>query len=131
MNKQSVGKKKSTKGAISTVSKGRILERIAALMHDQPNITVKLNQRLPPLSSKGIKREIDILLVCDIAGYPVRMAIECKNEDKPIGSPKIDAFVGKLQYVGIPPQYGIFISANGYTIGAIERAKAAGMRVLT
>ena len=59
------------------------------------------------------------------------MAIECKNENKPIDSPKIDAFVGKLQYVGIPPQHGIFIAATGYTTGAIERASAAGMRVLT
>jgi Restriction endonuclease len=124
--------KKGANGTTSTVSKGRILERIAALMHDQPNVTVKLNQRLPPIDGKGRqRREIDILLTCDVAGYPVRMAIECKNEDKPIGSPKIDAFVGKLEYVGIPPQHGIFISSTGYTTGAIERATGAGMRTLT
>ena len=132
MKNQSSDKKKGANGTTSTVSKGRLLERIAALMHDHPNVTVKLNQRLPPVDGKGRqRREIDILVTCDVAGYPVRMAIECKNEDKPIGSPKIDAFVGKLQYVGIPPQHGIFISATGYTTGAIERASAAGMRVLT
>src|SRR5947209_2350303 len=127
MTKQSSSKKDS-KGTASTVSKGKIVERIAALMHDQPGITVELNRRLLPLNGKGVKREIDVLLTGTIANYRVQMAIECKNENAPIGSPMIDAFVGKLQYVGIPPQQGIYISASGYTIGAIERATAAGMR---
>lgn len=132
MKKQPGGTKKDANGTTSTVSKGKILERIAALMHDQPNVTVKLNQRLPPMNGKGRqKREIDVLLTGDIAGYPIRMAIECKNEKKPIGSEKIDAFAGKLKYVGIPPQQGIFISPTGYTKGAIERATADGIKTLT
>jgi hypothetical protein len=123
--------KKKTGGTASTVSKGKIVERIAALMHDQPGVTVERNRRLPPVSGKGIKREIDVLLTATVAGYVVQMAIECKNEVTAIGSPMIDAFVGKLQYVGIPPQQGIYVSASGYTTGAIERAKAAGVRTLT
>jgi hypothetical protein len=123
--------KKKTGGTASTVSKGKIVERIAALMHDQPGVIVERNRRLPPVSGKGIKREIDVLLTATVAGYAVQMAIECKNEATAIGSPMIDAFVGKLQYVGIPPQQGIYVSASGYTTGAIERAKAAGVRTLT
>ncbi len=115
----------------STVSKGKIVERIAALMHDQPGVRVERNRRLPPVGGQGIKREIDVLLTATVAGYAVQMAIECKNEATAIGSPMIDAFVGKLQYVGIPPQQGIYVSASGYTTGAIERAKAAGVRTLT
>ncbi len=122
---------KNTNGATSTVSKGKIVERIAALMHDQSGVTVECNRRLPPVGGKGVKREIDVLLTANVAGYQVQMAIECKNEATAIGSPMIDAFVGKLQYVGIPPQQGIYISASGYTVGALERAKAAGMRTLT
>jgi hypothetical protein len=94
--------KKKTGGTASTVSKSKIVERIAALMHDQPGITVQRNRRLPPVGGKGIKREIDVLLTASVAGYAVQMAIECKNEATAIGSPMIDAFVGKLQYVGIP-----------------------------
>lgn len=123
--------KKKTGGTASTVSKGKIVERIAALMHDQPGITVERNRRLPPVGGKGIKRKIDVLLTASVAGYAVQMAIECKNEATAIGSPRIDAFVGKLQYVGIPPRQGIYVSASGYTAGAIERAKAEGMRTLT
>ncbi len=123
--------KKRAPGTTSTVSKGKIVERIAALMHDQPGVTVERNRRLSPVGGQGIKREIDVLLTGTLAGYRVQMAIECKNEATAIGSPMIDAFVGKLQYVGIPPQQGIYISASGYTTGAIERAKAAGMKTLT
>jgi len=67
------------------------------------------------MGAKGKKREIDVLLTRDVAGYLVRLAIECKNEGKPIGAKEIDAFIGKLQYVGIPVQHGIFVSASGYT----------------
>jgi Restriction endonuclease len=63
----------------------------------------------------GRKREIDVLLTRSIAGIPVSIAIECKNEAKKIGSPKIDAFVGKPQHVGIPPQFGIYVSTSDYT----------------
>ncbi len=80
-------------------------------MHDHPGVTVERNRRLPPASGLGGKREIDVLITAIVAGYPVQMAVECKNE--------ADAFIGKLQHVGIPPQQGIYISANGYTTGAI------------
>lgn len=108
-----------------------MVERIVALMHDQPGVTVERNRFLLPVSGEGRKREIDVLLICTVSGYPVQKAIECKNEKPPIDSPKIDAFVGKLQHVGIPPQYGIYISASGYTNDAIKRAKTAGMRTVT
>lgn len=131
MVKRTSNEKKTANGKASTVSKGRVLERIAALMHAQSGVTVKNNQFLSPLSGKGRKREIDILLTGTLAGYPVRMAIECKNEKTSIGAPKIDAFIGKLSYLGIPPQYGIYISASGYTTAAIEEAMSVGMKVLT
>src|SRR6266851_1390254 len=125
--------KSSQKGGASssTVTKGRIVERIAALMHDQPGVTVQRNQYLPPVGRKGKKREIDVLITAVVAGYSVRMAMECKNEARAIDSPSIEAFAAKLQDVGIPPQHGIFVSASGYTADAVERAKTVGMRTLT
>jgi len=119
------------KASSSTVTKGRIVERIAALMHDQPGVTVKRNQYLPPVGRKGKKREIDVLITAVVAGYPIRMAMECKNEARAIDSPSIEAFAGKLQDVGIAPQHGIFVSASGYTADAVERARTVGVRALT
>lgn len=61
----------------------------------------------------------------------MRIAFECKNERPPIGVQKIDEFVGKLKDVGIPLQNGVYVSASGYTEGAIERAQKEGIRVFT
>ncbi len=127
MAKQSQGRK----GANSTTAQGRIVERIVALMHEQPGVTVERNKYLPPVSGKGRKREIDILITGDLAGSPIQIAIECKDEAQAIGSPKIDAFVGKLQYLGIFSRQSIYVSTHGYTTGAIETAEKAGIRLLT
>lgn len=114
----------------STVSKGRMVEAIVASMHQEPGVSVQRNVRLPPARVKGAKREIDVLLTRDMSGYPVRIAIECKNELKPIGAKEIEAYCGKLDYLGIPVQHGIFVSASGYTTQALEVAEHAGLRLL-
>ena len=57
------------------------------------------------------------------------MAIECKNRGA-VGAPDIDAYVGKLQDVGIPSQLGIFVSVGRFTSGALDRARDAGVRTL-
>jgi hypothetical protein len=111
--------------------KGRLVEQVVAKLHETPGVTVQRNVRLLPKGGKGTKREIDILLTSVVAGYSIHIAIECKNEDKAIQAPAIDAFVGKLQYVGIPVQQGIFVASRGFTRGAIERAAAAGIRTFT
>lgn len=35
------------------------------------------------LEERLLKREIDVLLTTEVSGYPVRLALECKNESKP------------------------------------------------
>lgn len=114
----------------STLEKGRLVEHIAARMHQTPGLKVETHVFLPARGTTGRKREIDVLLTSEFAAFPVRVAIECKNEKERIGSERIDAFIGKLDDVGIPPQQGIYISASGYTRDAIERATAAGIRPL-
>lgn len=132
MSSKSSRRRRSRKKNTST-KKGRVVEKIVAMLHDWPNVKVERNVYLPALGNSSRRREIDVLLTTEVVGYPVRIAIECKNEKKPIGSPAIDAFVGKLQDVGIPTQHGIFVSASGFTSrggAAIARAKEAGIRAL-
>ena len=113
-----------------TSRKGHIVEQIVAKLHETPNILIETRAMLTPLVGKGRKREIDILISTDVAGYPVRIAVECKNEARPILETAIDAFFGKLTDIGIPTQYGIFVSTSRYTQGAERRAKAAGIKLL-
>ncbi len=112
------------KGKRSTTAKGRLFETIVAGMYNEPDVKMEQNVYLDARcrgNKKRKKREIDILITGCIAGQPVRIAIECKNWSKKVGSPDIDGFIGKLSDVGIP--IGIYVSASGYTPDAIEYAK--------
>jgi len=114
----------------STTAKGRMLESIVASMHKAPGTKVETNVFLRPRDGNGRGREIDVLLTSEVSGYPIRVAIECKNYEKPLGVGEIDKFIGKLDHVGIPKCLGIFVSASRYTKGAINRAAEAGVRLL-
>lgn len=121
-------KYKAPKG--STRAKGDIVEEIVASMHQMPGITVERNVFLPAKDGGERVREIDVLLSSQVAGYPVRVAIECKNQKKPIEVADISEFVGKLLDVGIPSQHGIYVSKSRYRSGAMLHAKSASIQAL-
>ena len=112
----------------STREKGDILEKIVAEMHEVLGIKIERNQFLPSVDGSGRTREIDVLITSQVAGFPVRIAIECKNEKKTTDIERIDAFIGKLQDIGIPVQHGVFVSTSRYASGSIEHAKRVGIR---
>ena len=72
-----------------------------------------------------------MLVIGQLAGHEAQIAFECKNESTHIGVGKMDAFIGKLNHIGIPTRHGVYVSASGYTDGAIERAKDAGVKTFT
>jgi hypothetical protein len=111
-------------------ARGHLLEEIAALLHRGMGVDVEMRVKLPACHDPSRLREIDVLLSSQVAGYPVRFAIECKNERKRTTTGQIDSLLSKLQDVGIPVQAGIYISAAGYTKDAIRRAKKEGLRLL-
>lgn len=99
------------------------------MLHDLPGIKVERNVQLPPIhGDKTRRREIDVLLTGYLAGYPVRIAFSCKNERKKITPGAIGEFIDELDDVGIPTHHGIFVCVNGYTSGALDRAKEKGVR---
>ena len=123
----SAGNKDSKRAA----RKGNLLEEIAAKLHTSPGVKVERRVMLPPVNERFVKkREIDVLITASVLGYSVQMAIECKNESRTIEPEYVDAFVGKLQYVGIPVRHGIFVSRSAYSQGAKERANEAGITLL-
>jgi hypothetical protein len=101
------------------------------MLHDMPGVKVERNVFLPPVhGDQTRKREIDMLVTATVADYPVRIAFSCKNESKKIDPGKVGEFIDELDDVGIPPQHGIFVCVNGYTRGALDRAKQKGIRTL-
>lgn len=112
-------------------TKGRLLEAIVASMHDVPGAQIRQNVKLPVVGSDMSRRsEIDVLIDGAVAGYPIRIAIECKNEKAVVDTPKVNTFLAKLDDVGIPRQHGVLISIKGFTRGALERARKEGLRTL-
>jgi hypothetical protein len=111
------------------IAKGRLLEAIVAMMHDYSGVKVEKNVELPAThSTKGRKREIDVLLTSEVAGYTVRIPIACRNESTKVEVGDIGEFVDLLNDIGIPSQQAIFVSVKGFRRGALERAKELGIK---
>lgn len=111
-------------------AKGNVLEDLVALLHETGTGRPEARVRLPATSDPQRMREIDVLLRHQIAGDPVLLVFECKNERDPVGAEYVDAFFGKLYDIGVPPSQGIFVSPIGYTRGALGRAAACGIKLL-
>jgi len=110
--------------------KGKLLERIIAALYESRGITIEKNVHYPTTDGERT-REIDIVLRANIEGLPVEYVFQCKNEASPLDVNKIGEFVGVLKDIGVPTKYGIFVSVNGFTEGAIAYARKIGIRTLT
>ncbi|VIO68828.1 hypothetical protein CI1B_23780 [Bradyrhizobium ivorense] len=116
---------------MSNKIKGRLLEDLVAMLHAAPGVTVETRRKLPVIrGNRKRKREVDVLITADVAGYPVHIAIGCKNESKPLDTDAVDNFAGILEDTGIPLQQGILVSAKGYTADARDAAAARRIRTL-
>jgi hypothetical protein len=109
--------------------KGNLLEDVVARLHESRAGKVETRVKVPALGSSR-EREVDVLITQQVVGYPVRLAIECKNEQDPVGVGRIGEFIDKLNDVGIPVAQGIFVTPVGYTADARGRAEKAGIRLL-
>lgn len=112
----------------SSKKKGDLLEQLVARLHET-DVRTRTKVQVPVLGGGGETREIDVLIEGTVSGYPVRMAVECKNWRKSVGVEVVDAFVGKLQQIGIPPSLGIIVSPSGFTGGALRRAERDQVRL--
>ncbi len=114
--------------------KGDFLEKLVHDLHKIAGEQVEHNVRLPATDGSGSKRQIDVLLTVtgeEFGDCPVRFPIECKNYGDKVDIKDIDAFVGVLDDIGIPAEFGIYVAASGYTADALRRAKKARITLLT
>jgi len=110
------------------MTKARLVEEIVALLHEREGVIVDRNVRLPALSDPNDIREIDVLVTGVVAGYEIRIPIECKNYEKRISAGQIDEYKGKLEDVGLPVRGAIYVCVNGYGKDAKRRAKDHGVK---
>lgn len=81
------------------------------------------------LNSPHGKRQFDVLIKHETAGFEYYTAIECKDHKAKISIKEIDNFESKLRDVNI--QKGILISRNGFSSKAISKAKRTNISLCT
>ncbi len=113
---------------INTINKGKDLENLVSLIQealkDSPSTIIYTNQKIP--NRGGRKREFDILIETTINNFLLKIAIECKEYNKPVGVEKIEAFQGKCSRM---PDINkkVFVSSKGYQADAINAANEFGI----
>lgn len=116
-------------GGVSSTERGRVVERVVAMLHEGSGAEVRHDVRLPAKDDASRHRQIDVLLIGETAGYQTMLAIECKNFRRPVNVKDVGGFKDLLEDVGFAPQQGILVSNSKIGKGALSRARAIGMRV--
>ncbi|MFI5840337.1 restriction endonuclease [Catenuloplanes sp. NPDC051500] len=68
----------------------------------------------------GAPRHIQVMIYGAVANLPITVAVECRQQHRPVGISCIDYFVAKLADVGA--DRGILYSCAGFTAPATRRA---------
>lgn len=122
------GKKRGASTTASSNEKGNVVEKIVAMMHEVPGVEVQRDVMLPAKNDSSRRRQMDVLLVGNVAGYQTMLAVECKNHKRRTNIGDVGKFRDHLEDVGLAPKQGILVSASGFTSGALGRARELGMR---
>jgi hypothetical protein len=68
----------------------------------------------------GAHRHVQVMIYGAVADLPVTVAVECRQQHRPVGISCIDYFVAKLDDIGA--DRGILYSCAGFTAPATRRA---------
>ena len=74
-------------------------------------------------------REVDVLIEDSINGYPVTLAIECRDHDRAQDKTWIDQLYGK--YRDLKVDTIVAVSSSGFTKGAFDKAAQVNIRAMT
>jgi len=92
-----------------------------------PNATVVHDKII--VDRIGQKRQFDVVIEGKFAGQDILGVIECKDHNRKLGTPAIDAFITKAQ--DINANFKVVVAKKGFTKPAIEKAKHYGIQTLS
>lgn len=81
------------------------------------------------IGRSGEKHQIDAFYEFDLVGIKHKVAIECKNHNRPITKGSVLEFYGKL--VDLGNCMGIMVSSSGFQQGALSVAKTYGIELIS
>jgi hypothetical protein len=108
---------------------GEPFERLVAQIQTRldPNSSVSHNEFL--IDRLGQRRQFDVTIRGHFAGQNMLGVIECKDLNRKVGTPEIDAFHTKAQ--DINANFRVIASRRGFTGPALQKAKHYGIRLIT
>lgn len=74
----------------------------------------------------GGRREFDVLATGNLGGMPFSLAIECKDWNKAVDTPVVEAFIAKCTGTSIPLR--MIVSSSGFTAPALKKAEVNGVQ---
>jgi hypothetical protein len=114
------------------MKRGRSLERLVALIEERlaasPEVKVESPGFLPDRVT-GKPREHDVLITVQQSHHQLRIALECRDRNRKVGVPEVEAFSSKCSDTGV--NQGVIVSPSGFYNTAITKARHSGITCLT
>ena len=104
----------------------QLVKAIQITLKDCPNTSIESNVKMN--DNSGVTREIDVLVTTSVQSNSInyKIAFECKEYKSKVTVSIVEAFISKC--MDIPEiNKGIMVSSNGFTDGAIKKAKKHGI----
>lgn len=102
------------------------LEILTYFRETYPETTITFDKKIIGKFSK-VERQIDILIEGEIAGYDIKIAVDCKCFSKNIDVREVGTFCSLVE--DVDAHQGVLITKKGYTQGAINFAFNGNQKV--
>jgi hypothetical protein len=108
---------------------GIAFEKVVAALQARFDPATVVEHNVMLTDRLGQNRQFDVVIRGVFAGQPLLGVIECKDLNRPIGTPEVDAFQTKSTDANA--NFRIFISRKGFSLPAIEKCKHYGIQTLS
>lgn len=102
------------------------LEILTYFQETYPETTITFDKKIVGKFSK-VKRQIDIFIEGEIAGYDIKIAVDCKYFSENIDVREVGTFCSLVE--DVDAHQGVLITKKGYTQGAINFAFNGNQKV--
>jgi hypothetical protein len=102
------------------------LEILTYFQETYPETTITFDKKIIGRYSK-VERQIDIFIEGEIAGYEIKIVVDCKYFSKNIDVKQVESFCSMVE--DVDAHQGVLITKKGYSKAAINRAYYGSQKV--
>jgi hypothetical protein len=114
---------------LKKINPGIEFEKIVSEIQKQLDSNSKVSHDEYIIDRLGQRRQFDVVVRGNFAGQKILGVIECKDLNKKVGTPEVDAFITKSQDVNA--NFKIVVSRKGFSKHAIKKANHYGIQTLS